>query len=39
MKALSALGQLRLKLAEDFKLTDESRYEFLWVTDFPAFSL
>lgn len=37
MKVLSALGQLRLKLAEDFKLTDESRYEFLWVTDFPLF--
>lgn len=37
MKVLTALGQMRLKLAEDFKLTDESKYEFLWVTDFPLF--
>ena len=37
MKVLTALGQLRLKLAEDFKLTDESRYEFVWITDFPLF--
>ncbi len=36
-KVLSGLGQLRLKLAEDFKLIDESKYEFLWVTDFPLF--
>lgn len=36
-KVLTALGHLRLKLAEDFQLTDESRYEFLWVTDFPLF--
>lgn len=37
LKVLQALGNLRLKLAEDFKLTDESLYEFLWVTDFPLF--
>lgn len=36
-KVLQALGSLRLKLAEDFELTDESLYEFLWVTDFPLF--
>lgn len=36
-KVLSAMGQLRLKLADEFSLTDESRYEFLWVTDFPLF--
>ena len=37
LKVLQSLGGLRLKLAEDFKLTDESLYEFLWVTDFPLF--
>jgi len=31
------LGQLRLRLAEEFSLIDEGRYEFLWVTDFPLF--
>ena len=36
-KVYPALGQLRLKLAEDFKLIDESKYEFLWVVDFPLF--
>lgn len=36
-KVLQALGSLRLKLAEDFELTDKSLYEFLWVTDFPLF--
>ncbi len=37
LKVLQSLGSLRLKLAEDFKLTDETIYEFLWVTDFPLF--
>lgn len=37
LKVLQSLGSLRLKLAEDFQLTDESLYEFLWVTDFPLF--
>lgn len=37
MKVLTALGQLRLKLAEDFSLIDESKYEFVWITDFPLF--
>ncbi|MBS1550957.1 MAG: aspartate--tRNA ligase [Bacteroidetes bacterium] len=37
LKVLQSLGSLRLKFAEDFKLTDETIYEFLWVTDFPLF--
>lgn len=36
-KVLTSLGALRNKLAEDYKLIDESKYEFLWVTDFPLF--
>lgn len=36
-KVLTSLGALRLKLANDFELIDESLYEFLWVTDFPLF--
>ncbi|MBK8552143.1 MAG: aspartate--tRNA ligase [Ignavibacteria bacterium] len=36
-KVLLALGQLRLKLAEDFKLRDETKFEFVWITDFPLF--
>ncbi len=30
-----ALGTLRVKIADDFKLIDESKFNFLWVTDFP----
>jgi aspartyl-tRNA synthetase len=37
-KVLKGLGLLRVKLAEDFKLIDESGYEFLFVTDFPLFA-
>jgi len=37
MKVFQTLGQLRLKLAEDFGLTDKSKYEFVWVIDFPLF--
>jgi len=37
-KVLTGLGSLRLKLAEDFKLIDESRHEFLWINDFPLFN-
>ncbi|HJW09462.1 MAG TPA: amino acid--tRNA ligase-related protein, partial [Holophagaceae bacterium] len=29
------LGELRLRLAKSFGLLDESRFEFLWVVDFP----
>ncbi len=36
-KVLSTLGLLRLRLAEDFQLIDESKFEFVWVTDFPLF--
>lgn len=36
-KVLSTLGLLRLQLAEDFQLIDESRFEFVWITDFPLF--
>jgi len=31
------LGRLRLEIAKQLKLIDESRSEFLWVTDFPMF--
>jgi len=36
-KVLNALGQLRLMIAEDFKLLDDSLHKFLWITDFPLF--
>lgn len=36
-KVLSGLGNLRMKLAETFGLINESRYEFLWINDFPLF--
>ena len=32
-----ALGALRLKLGKDLKLIDESRFEFLWIVDWPLF--
>lgn len=32
-----ALGALRIKLAKDFNLIPEGKYNFLWVTDFPMF--
>lgn len=34
---LSALGQLRLKIAEENKLLDDKKFEFVWITDFPLF--
>jgi aspartyl-tRNA synthetase len=34
---LRQLGQLRLKLGHAFGLVDESRWEFLWVVDFPLY--
>ena len=34
---LAALGGLRLKLGQAFKLIDESRWEWLWVVDFPLY--
>ena len=33
----SALGALRQKLGEELGLIDETKYNFLWVTDFPMF--
>jgi len=35
--AKTALGALRNKLANDFHLIDEDKYNFLWVTEFPMF--
>lgn len=35
--AQSAMGALRVKLAHELQLIDESKYEFLWVTNFPMF--
>jgi aspartyl-tRNA synthetase len=32
-----ALGQLRLEVARRFGLIDESKFNFLWVTEFPLF--
>ncbi len=34
---LSALGQLRLKLADMFQLVNEKEFRLLWVVDFPLF--
>jgi aspartyl-tRNA synthetase len=36
--ANKALAPLRCKLARDLKLYDESRFEFVWIVDFPLFS-
>jgi len=36
-KVLTGLGQLRLKLAELFNLTDTTLFKFIWITDFPLF--
>lgn len=36
-KVLTSLGTLRNKIAAEHKLIDESKYEFLWVVDFPLF--
>lgn len=33
----NVLGRLRLKVAEDLNLVDESLHKLLWLTDFPAF--
>ena len=32
-----AMGELRLKVAHDLDLIDESAWDFLWVVDFPMF--
>jgi len=36
-KLSEILGKLRIKLAEMFNLIDESKFEFLWIYDFPLF--
>ncbi len=36
--ALTAMGQLRLKLGRELNLIDHSRYDLLWITEFPLFS-
>ncbi len=33
--ALNAMGQLRLEVARKLNIIDESKYNFLWVVDFP----
>lgn len=35
--ACKALGELRIKIAKDLDLIDKSKWEFLWVVDFPMF--
>jgi aspartyl-tRNA synthetase len=35
--ANKALAPLRCRIAKDLKLYDESRFEFVWVVDFPLF--
>lgn len=33
----TSLGALRVKLAKELGIIDESKYNFLWITDFPMF--
>lgn len=35
MTALTAMGQLRIKLAKQLKLIDNTQYKLLWITEFP----
>ena len=35
--SLAAMGALRVKLGRDLNLIDESKFNFLWVTNFPMF--
>ena len=35
--ATKALGELRLKVGRDLGLIDDTKWEFLWVVDFPMF--
>lgn len=37
LKAYSVLGTLRLEMAKRLKLIDETKWNFLWVTEFPMF--
>jgi aspartyl-tRNA synthetase len=36
--ALTAMGQLRLRLGHELELIDKSQYNLLWITEFPLFS-
>lgn len=36
--ALTAMGQLRLRLGKELGLIDKSRYNLLWITEFPLVS-
>ncbi len=36
--ALTAMGQLRLRLGRELGLIDRSRYDLLWITEFPLVS-
>jgi aspartyl-tRNA synthetase len=35
--ALTAMGQLRLKLGKEFDFIDNKRHDLLWITEFPMF--
>ena len=35
LTALTAMGQLRLRLGEQFGLRDKDKYNLLWITEFP----
>lgn len=37
-KVIQGLGQLRLKIADDFNLLDDNKHEFVWIVDFPLFN-
>ena len=37
--ALTALGNLRKRLAAEYNLYDKNSYEFVWITNFPAFEV
>lgn len=37
--ALTALGNLRKRLASEYSIYDKNDYKFLWVTEFPAFEV
>ncbi len=36
--ALTAMGQLRLRMGRELNLIDNSRYDLLWITEFPLVS-
>ena len=37
LKTFQMLGELRIKIAEQFSLLSDNEYSFVWVTDFPLF--